>query len=349
MNTQIQIPEFIVTKKNLLQGLDKVLADYQVASLTKRCGQVLYDVIESSSEVMLDYQPTVLSPKKFFFPQDETILEYTSDGDICATVEAKSLVLFGIRPCDLNGFKILHEAFADDHGDPNYLAKVEQAVVIGMDCDQVCDKDAFCYKVNSQEATVGFDIMLYASEDDYAIYIASNKGRKFVDKYLITSKATGDEIKAFKKRKAENFSEKKPFKNLEKFPEIFEKNKHHSIWEKEGKKCLSCGSCIMVCPTCYCFDVCDEWQLNLKKGERVRKWDACMLAPFAVVGSGENFRHSATARLHHRINRKFNFLMKKHGQSVCVGCGRCVRACLADISPQVIAEAINGEDGGGNK
>jgi ferredoxin len=72
-----------------------------------------------------------------------------------------------------------------------------------------------------------------------------------------------------------------------------------------------------------------------------------MLSSFATVGSGENFRHTATNRLHHRINRKFNFLMKKHGQAVCVGCGRCVRACLAEISPKKIAEAINGEASGG--
>jgi predicted molibdopterin-dependent oxidoreductase YjgC len=99
----------------------------------------------------------------------------------------------------------------------------------------------------------------------------------------------------------------------------------------------------MVCPTCYCFDVADELALSLKKGERIRRWDACMLSSFAVVAGGENFRHAAKQRLHHRLDRKFNFLMKKHNQSVCVGCGRCVRACLADISPKTVVEKIVGE------
>jgi len=98
-----------------------------------------------------------------------------------------------------------------------------------------------------------------------------------------------------------------------------------------------------VCPTCYCFDVSDELDLNLQGGKRTRKWDACMLSDFAVVAGGENFRHSATERLQHRINRKFNYLMRKHERSVCVGCGRCVRACLADINPQTIAETIADE------
>lgn len=333
--------ELIITKDNLLKGLDKTLADYQVAALTKKGERNLYDYISNSNEINLEYQPTVLSPKKFFFPQEEVILEYTPDGKINAKIDANPLVLFGIRPCDLNGLKILYEAFADDHGDPNYLAKLEKSVVIGIDCKKICDKDSFCYKVGSQNALGGFDIMLYELGNDYAIEIASEKGQKFVDKYLTTSKACGDEIAAFQTEKKSCFDKETSFKDLEKFPETFEQNAHHPIWEQEGSRCLSCGSCIMVCPTCYCFDVKDEWNLNLKQGERIRKWDACMLSSFATIGSGENFRHNATSRLHHRIDRKFNYLMKKHGQSACVGCGRCVRACLAKISPKKIAEAIN--------
>ncbi|CAL7962487.1 sulfhydrogenase subunit beta (sulfur reductase) [Gammaproteobacteria bacterium] len=335
--------ELVITRDNLLKDLDKTLVDYQVAALTKKSERNLFDYVTSSSEIKLEYQPTVLSPKKFLFPQEEVILEYTPDGKISAKIDAKPLVLFGIRPCDLNGFKVLYEAFADDHGDPNYLAKLEQSIIIGIDCKKICDKNAFCFKVGSQNALGGFDIMLYELGNDYAIEIASEKGRKFIAKYLTTSKARGDEIATFQAEKDSCFSKEILFKNLEKFPEIFEQNTRHPVWEQEGSRCLSCGSCIMVCPTCYCFDVKDEWNLNLKQGERIRKWDACMVSSFATIGSGENFRHSATTRLHHRIDRKFNFLMKKHGQSVCVGCGRCVRACLAEISPKKIAATINNE------
>jgi sulfhydrogenase subunit beta (sulfur reductase) len=330
----------ITTKDNLLKGIDKALIDYRFAALTNKNDQILYDFISNSGEIKLDYQPTVLSPKKFFFPQEEVILEYDPNGEVKAKIDAKPLVLFGIRPCDLNSLKMLYEAFADDYGDPNYLAKLEQTIVIGCDCKEICDKHAFCFKVGAQNATGGFDIMLYELGDDYAIKIASEKGKQFIKQYLVTNKAKGDEIAAFQSQKESCFGKETPFKDLEKLPEILENNKHHEIWEQEGSRCLSCGSCIMVCPTCYCFDVKDEWQLNLKKGQRTRRWDACMLSSFATVSSGENFRHTATSRLRHRINRKFNFLMKKHGQSACVGCGRCVRACLAEISPKTIIEAI---------
>jgi sulfhydrogenase subunit beta (sulfur reductase) len=336
-------PDFIITKEDLLQGLEQALPDYRVAGLINKNGKYLYDYIQHPQELLFTYHPTVLSPKKFFFPPKEPLFAYSAEGKISATIVANPLVLFGIRPCDLNGFKILHEAFADDHGDPNYLEKVKQTVVVGIDCDKICDQHAFCFKVKAQNATAGFDLMLAENPEGFAGEIATTKGENFINKYFVTNKPQGDELAIFQERKKKNFAGKHPFKNLAKLPEIFAQNKHHPIWETEGGRCLSCGSCIMVCPTCYCFDVNDEWQLNLQQGKRIRSWDACMLAPFATVGSGENFRHSAVARLHHRLNRKFNFLMKKHKQAVCVGCGRCVRACLADISPRTIATAIAGD------
>ena len=335
----------IISKENLRAGLDKALSDYQVAALTQKIdGRFVYDYVKKSSEVTFEYKPTVLSPKKFFFPQDEAILEYTSDGQVKAKIEAKPLVLFGLRPCDLNGLKVLNEAFADDNGDPNYLAKLEKSVVIGIDCKKICDKHAFCFKVDCHNAKGAYDIMMYdLGNDKYLIETANSKGEGFVAKYFATQDAVGTERAEFQKEKDAGFAGQNKFKDLEKFPELFENNKKHPIWDQEGSRCLSCGSCIMVCPTCYCFDVEDDLALNLKEGKRVRKWDACMLHDFSKVAGGEVFRHSATARLHHRINRKFDYLMKKHDQSVCVGCGRCVRACLVEISPKTIAEAINGE------
>jgi sulfhydrogenase subunit beta (sulfur reductase) len=329
-----------VSKTDLLIGLNKALKQYKIAALTKKKEKILFDYISNVKEIVFNYTPTVLSPKKFFFPQDELILKYSPKGEFEPVIKAEPLILFGVRPCDINGIKILNEAFADTYGDPNYLSKKEASLVIGIDCTKKCDKKAFCFKVNSQNASTGADILLKDIGEIFLVNIISPQGKKFVLKYLKTDKADLAQIVLFEKEKQKSFGKEKPFKKLEKLPEIFEKYKNHKVWTEEGNRCLSCGSCIMVCPTCYCFDIKDDWALNLQKGERKRKWDACMLNDFAKVVTGENFRPNAEERLKHRINRKFNYLMIKHKQAVCVGCGRCVRACLAEISPKKIAEVL---------
>jgi sulfhydrogenase subunit beta (sulfur reductase) len=330
-------------KDDVLAGLDKASSADKIAALTQKEGKLLFDFVGSSKEIELEYSPTVLSPKKFFFPQEEVFLEYTADGKVNPKIEAPPLVLFGIHPCEANALKILDEAFAESNGDPNYLAKREAAVVICMDCKEVCDENAFCYNVKSNYADEGYDLMLHELDGDYAITVNTEKGKAFAGKYFATKAADMAAVENFQNAKEDAFSKYSPFKDLEKLPEVFEANKEHAVWKEEGDRCLSCGSCIMVCPTCYCFDVADELALNLQRGERIRRWDACMLSNFAKVATGENFRETAEDRLRHRIYRKFDYLMEKHGQSVCVGCGRCVRACLAEISPKKIVETITGE------
>lgn len=330
-------------KAEMLGGLDKASSEFLIAGMTEKEGNVLFDVVESSKELKLEYAPTVLSPKKFFFPQEEVFLEYTPDGQVSEKIEANPLILFGIHPCEANALKIMDEAFSESHGDPNYLAKRDASIVICIDCKDICDEDAFCYKVKAQHAYAGFDLKLYDLGDDYAITVNTEKGKTFMEKYITTKDVDHSAVENHKLSKVKTFSNYTPFRELEKLPEVFEASKDHAVWKEEGDRCLSCGSCIMVCPTCYCFDVADELALNLKSGERIRRWDACMLSSFASVSGGENFREYTEDRLKHRLYRKFDYLMTKHGQSVCVGCGRCVRACLAEISPKKTVQTLTGE------
>ena len=91
-------------------------------------------------------------------------------------MKIKPTVLFGIRPCDINGTKIMDEVFAESNGDPNYLAKREKAVVIGVDCLKPCDEDAFCYLVNAHYAPLGCDLMLHELGNDYLVLHCHRKG-----------------------------------------------------------------------------------------------------------------------------------------------------------------------------
>jgi ferredoxin len=107
----------------------------------------------------------------------------------------------------------------------------------------------------------------------------------------------------------------------------------HPHWVELGERCLACGSCTNVCPTCFCFDVYDQIDMALEQGERWRKWDSCQLDLFASVAGGENFREHRAERQRHRFMRKGRYLFEKYEHLGCVGCGRCARACLVDITP----------------
>jgi NAD(P)H-flavin reductase len=119
-------------------------------------------------------------------------------------------------------------------------------------------------------------------------------------------------------------------------PELLKESYSKSgFWEKHSETCLACGSCVLVCPTCYCFDVKDNPDLSLETGERIRTWDGCLLEDFAKIASGENFRATRPTRYRHRYFKKGKYLYDRFGFVSCVGCGRCSSNCLPDIANPV--------------
>ena len=123
-------------------------------------------------------------------------------------------------------------------------------------------------------------------------------------------------------------------------PEILDESYDSLIWDALSRNCFSCGTCNLVCPTCYCFDVREVVEMNLLEGRRERRWDGCMLQNFAEVAGGENFREHKADRLRHRIFRKGKYMREMFGKSGCVGCGRCDRHCTAGISIQQICKQL---------
>ncbi|MFC2089065.1 4Fe-4S dicluster domain-containing protein, partial [Calditrichota bacterium] len=115
-------------------------------------------------------------------------------------------------------------------------------------------------------------------------------------------------------------------------PQIFEHVYKSKVWDEVASRCLGCGTCNLLCSTCYCFDVRDEVEIDIETGERQRFWDSCMLNPFAEVAGGENFREKLSNRTRHRLYRKFKYISDLSGELHCIGCGRCSKYCPADIN-----------------
>lgn len=325
--------------------IDHLIGKYPVMGVKeKEPDKYVFEPLKSGSEFASDYISSLLPPKKYLVPQKETLLRFTMDGKADPVVEAQDQILFGVRPCDLHAIQILDRIFEEDHPDVYYLERRAHTWIVGFDCMAPCDDECFCIDVGTLEAESGFDLLFTDLGNEYAITIGSDKGMALLEGF--ETKETGEydwaRLKAARHDRLQAFPRK--FKTgVYNLPLLFRSVYDSSVWEENGKRCLGCGSCTIVCPTCYCFDVQDDVELDLMHGERVRVWDSCQLEDFAKVAGGHNFREEKADRVRHRLNRKFLYLMNKYEEPVCVGCGRCSRACLAKIKPVDIVNDLVAE------
>jgi sulfhydrogenase subunit beta (sulfur reductase) len=300
----------------------------------------VFATIERVQDIVLDYTSTILPPKKFILPQTEQLLKFDKERSISQSTEIpfEPAVLFGIHPCDMQGILRLDYAFTEGNPEANYITRRKQMIIVGVSCQP--DDKCFCQELGSCNSKAGFDIFLTKLNSGYLAEVLTDAGAKLLEGFDRLSSATEKDID---EADSVNADIGRPRTSLgchvSALPQLFEITGDDHLWKELAQKCLSCGSCNLVCPTCYCFDVTDRLELNLKDGGRYRRWDSCQLDGFAAVATGENFREDREQRLHHRFNRKYMYLNSKLGGPACVGCGRCARACLADINPaEVIAE-----------
>ncbi len=173
--------------------------------------------------------------------------------------------------------------------------------------------------------------------EKFIIHINSEKGEKLVTGLDYIKEATEADMDALERVRE---AKKKIFKeefigSLPKVYDTFDKSFASPVWKDVGRRCVACGNCTAVCPTCYCFDVRDETQWNLHDGVRCRVWDGCLLRDFATVSGGHNFRKNKAERYRHRYYRKGKYVPEKIGEISCVGCGRCIAACVTKIANPV--------------
>lgn len=305
----------------------------------KGFGKYEFASIENFEELRLDYDVAVTPPKKFFQPSKETLLTFKRGGDfkLNAVVEAEGLVIFGVHPYDAKALSQMDKVFADDNRDSNYWEKRGKATIVGIDPARA-NKWAFWSSMGAATVDKGFDLWLTDLGDRYFVEVATEKGGKLL-KHATTSEATEADTSAHNETRSKLSTlcagDRKINIEASKLPVLFESRYEDSLWEKRAEKCYSCGSCNLVCPTCYCFDVKEEIDLDLVNGRRVRLWDGCLLESFAAVGHGENFRGERSERFRHRLLRKMTYMNKKVGEVACVGCGRCSSVCLPDIADPV--------------
>ena len=280
-----------------------------------------------------------LSPKLWFFPRSEVIA--SGEGAVLTAVPLAGppTVLFGLRPCDAASLELLDKIFLDEaYLDPYYKNRRENTTIISLACNEP-DPACFCTSVGGGPgATAGADVIAVDLGGEFLFEALTDKGDAFLnqhEKLLAAPAADDDAAKAKVIAAAE--AKLKPIKTdglSDKLGELFDA----PIWEAIGERCVGCGTCTYLCPTCHCFGIYDE-----KAGgnvQRIRMQDACMFPQFTVEASGHNPRATQGARARQRVMHKFSYTVDNVGETFCVGCGRCVSHCPVNIDIREILEEV---------
>lgn len=329
---------YLVLKKSDFNAFIQHLASQQrvVAPIKKEDGQYAFEDVQDASHVATQYIPTILPPKKYFMPQHELLLEYnTQKGqDMQALVEVEPMVIFGMHTCDLAGAQCLNTVFSDRPKDQNYLIRKNKITIIGMECNDYCDDYANCALMGNHLPSGGYDLFFTDLDDYFLVHVNTYGGAHIVDTCQLFTEARGEHMHALNNLRSKKRDHFKPEVaiDLQRMPELFDQSVKSNVWEEIGERCLSCGNCTNVCPTCYCFDVVDELNMDLTTGHRMRVWDSCQNERFAKISGDESFRKTRAARKKHRFYRKFRYPVDRYRKFFCTGCGRCSRTCMAKIN-----------------
>lgn len=330
-----------LTKDQFRKFTGKLIEAGRVVGAKRKEAKFAFGDIRDASELELDYDVTLSSPRAFFQPPKETLVEFKvgAKTELSAKFETEPFVLIGIHTYDLRALNQMDKIWATDHADEHYLARRRAATIIALEPTKA-SKHSFWSSMDAMVAKEGFDLLLTDIGAKFAIEVGTENGAKLLAKHAPdAADATPEELASREKARAKLATmcakDREVKAKASEITALMKKSYEHPIWKTQAEKCYSCGSCNLVCPTCYCFDVKDHIELDLAHGCRTRSWDGCLLEGFAHVGSGENFREHRHERFRHRILRKTVFVPEKIGELACVGCGRCAEVCLPDITDPV--------------
>jgi len=341
---------YILSKEKLPEFVKALQASFRVVGPVRTETGYAFDDITQADQLCLDYTTTILPPKKYFLPQREVLFKYhaETDGQGARHFEVRPVyqdvqptVIFGVHTCDMHGIMLYDKVFSEGYRDEHYMERRAQITIIGIECLHPCDEASFCKDMGTLTAPPVYDLHMTEMDGYYLVDTGTEKGERLLREHVYVQMAQKEDIQKL----GQVLSAKGPRFRMrlrmskDQTPSLLTLGYKAKLWEELGDRCLACGSCTNVCPTCFCFDVQDTLDVNMQDGERARVWDSCQLREFALVAGGHNFRGKKAERVRHRVMRKGKYIKQVHGLTGCTGCGRCERACLVNIT---IPGSLNG-------
>lgn len=291
---------------------------------------------------------TVRSPKDFFFPQTENLMEFKTEGKSIEVIdtrsEAEDFVIFGVRACDVKSFEVLDRVFLKEPVDTYYASRREHGVIVSVACTRPSET-CFCGTFGIDAAEPCGDVSVWKTETELYLKANTEKGEALMNKLEGLTEECNDEAVEAQKQKIAAIMQKLPLKDVT--TDAFGGGKTKDFfnapeWDELSQTCLGCGTCTFVCPTCQCYDIKD---FNTGNGViRYRCWDSCMYSEFTRMAHGNN-RLTQKERFRQRFMHKLVYYPENNdGLFSCVGCGRCLSKCPISMNIVKVMKKIGGEN-----
>ena len=252
--------------------------------------------------------------------------------------DVRRLAVIGARACDLAALNLQDRHFLHTINDPYYAAKRQGLFVVAVHCAYPADT-CFCASTgDGPRAKQGFDLALSELDDGFIVEIGSERGRAIAAQLPLLA-TTGEQV-----REATDAITEAANRQFRQLPSTHLRDTlfgrlQHPRWDDVAARCLACGNCTSVCPTCFCHAEHDDAELGGAASRHLREWDSCF-----SEGHGHLHGFNVRPNTHHRyrqwMTHKLGSWHDQYGRSGCVGCGRCITWCPVGIDITEEANAI---------
>jgi sulfhydrogenase subunit beta (sulfur reductase) len=351
--------------QQLLDGLRKL--NYVLIGPTVREGAIVYDNVSAVQDLPVGWTDEqdrgtyrlkknidgrifgyTLSPqswKRFLFPPVIRLWQANCNAKNVHVVREespnKNYAFIGVRSCEIHAIAIQDKVFLEgQYSDPEYRLRRENDFIVAVNCASA-GANCFCGSMETgPKATFGYDLalteVLGSAAHYFIVDVGSERGGSVLGSipHRAASEAESDA--------AEHVSESVLMRKIldtSSIKELLYRNYENPRWAEAADRCLTCGNCTLVCPTCFCSTVYDVTSLSADRAERYRKWDSCFTVDFSYIHGG-SIRPSPRSRYRQWMVHKLGTWIDQFDTSGCVGCGRCITWCPVGIDITEEARAI---------